>query len=68
MGQVEQRVKTPPGVLPIKADTSGIKNDTTVIAQDTVKRPADSTVVQAPRGDYRDYNQLFGQRFDQGHV
>jgi hypothetical protein len=50
IAQVEQRVKTPPGVLPVKADTSGIKNDTLVVAPDTLKTPSDSTVVQ-PRGD-----------------
>jgi hypothetical protein len=51
VAQVEQRVKTPPDVLPVKTDTSGIKQDTLVVTADTVKRPTDSTVVQAPRGD-----------------
>jgi len=52
MAQVEQRVKTPPDVLPVKADTSGIKKDTLVVTADTLKRPSDSTVVQPPpKGD-----------------
>ena len=51
IAQVEQRVKTPPDILPMKADTSGIKKDTLILAQDTLKRPSDSTIVQQPTGD-----------------
>ena len=51
VAQVEQRVKTPPDVLPVKADTSGINKDTLAVTADTLKRPSDSTIVQPPRGD-----------------
>ena len=51
VAQVEQRVKTPPDVLPVKADTSGINKDTLAVTADTLKRPSDSTIVQQPRGD-----------------
>jgi hypothetical protein len=51
VAQVEQRVKTPPDVLPVKADTSGINKDTLAVTADTLKRPSDSTIVQQPKGD-----------------
>ena len=51
VAQVEQRVKTPTDVLPVKADTSGINKDTLAVTADTLKRPSDSTIVQQPRGD-----------------
>jgi hypothetical protein len=36
VAQVEQRVKTPPDVLPVKADTSGINKDTLAVSSDTL--------------------------------
>jgi hypothetical protein len=47
VAQVEPRVKTPPGVLPIKADTAqAFKADSIVLALDTLKTPKDSAKVQ----------------------
>ncbi|MBA4054251.1 MAG: hypothetical protein C0490_06030, partial [Marivirga sp.] len=47
VAQVEPRVKTPPGVLPIKADTAKVfKPDSIVLALDTLKNPTDSAKVQ----------------------
>ncbi len=47
VAQVEPRVKTPPGVLPVKADTATAgKPDSVVLALDTLKIPPDSVRAQ----------------------
>ena len=50
--QVEPRVKTPPDLLPIKADTAVVQPDSTILAADTLKSPVDSTKVKQ-KGDIK---------------
>ncbi|MGC3943995.1 MAG: putative LPS assembly protein LptD [Chryseolinea sp.] len=53
LAQLEPRVKTPPGLLPVKADTvktPSAPRDSVLIASDTLKKPHDSVSVQR-RGD-----------------
>ncbi|MEJ1238841.1 putative LPS assembly protein LptD [Chryseolinea sp. T2] len=53
LAQLEPRVKTPPGLLPVKADTTrtpSAPRDSLLIASDTLKNPHDSVSVQR-RGD-----------------
>ena len=54
MAQLEPRVKTPPGLLPVKTDSTqtpaGTPRDSLLIASDTLKKPNDSVSVQR-RGD-----------------
>jgi len=53
LAQLEPRVKTPPGLLPVKADstqTPVVSSDSLLIASDTLKKPQDSVSVQR-RGD-----------------
>ena len=47
---MESEIKTPPDILPTKADTSQINPDSIIIATDTIRKAADSTKVQ-PKGD-----------------
>jgi len=49
-GQDEPRVKTPPGLLNVKADTSAIKNDTLLLPSDSLAIKKDSTKT-TKRGD-----------------
>lgn len=51
-GQVESQVKPPPGLLPVKADTTNINPDSIIVATDTVRKANDSTKVNPPpKGD-----------------
>jgi hypothetical protein len=47
VAQVEPQVKTPPGILQIKADTAALpKPDSIILAADTLKTPTDSSKIQ----------------------
>ena len=46
VAQVEPRVKTPPDVLPFKADTLAPKPDSIILATDTLRNAVDSSKVQ----------------------
>jgi len=48
--QLEPKVKTPPGLLPVKSDTTITPRDSLLIASDTLKKPHDSVTVQR-KGD-----------------
>src|SRR5690348_2677662 len=51
--QLEPRVKTPPGLLPVRADTvitPRSPRDSSLVASDTLKKPKDSVTVKR-RGD-----------------
>jgi hypothetical protein len=43
--QVEPQVKTLPEILPFKADSASVRQDSTVIPADTIRSPSDSTKV-----------------------
>src|SRR5688500_17797082 len=47
----EPRVKTPPDVLPVKADTSKIDPDSIIVATDTLRRASDTTKTKPPKGE-----------------
>jgi lipopolysaccharide export system protein LptA len=49
--QVEPVVKTPPGVLHVKSDSSQVKPDSLTLSSDSTKTKSDSTKVPAKKGD-----------------